>query len=177
MDATDLLPTEKPTASRGDTMDRGALAVVTQSDATGKRRGGQRGNINSVRNGSRVMRLVSGELPAALSRVKRNGRRYKQALEAECVARHKGVDLVQAHHIDAAATHELRAMILRWVLINKWDTLTAKEIVAITTNIALAKDARNKALAELDLAVDPDDWVKTFYAERTDTPEPGGGAS
>ncbi len=109
------------------------------------------GNLNALKNGSRLThRLILGELPKPLERVKRRARQYRRDLEASCVEVHGEIGIVHAHHIDAAAGHETHGSICRWLLCNRMDKMTAADIVNQEAETATADehDAINEPLLE-----------------------------
>lgn len=121
------------------------------------RSGPKPGNVNGLKNGSRlrVKRLTVGELPKPLQSVKREGRAYRRALEDE-VLRVKGdVSLTDAHLVDTASAATIQAGICRWLLRNKIGQMKPSDILACSAAMTKAKQARDKAVAALDLDAPP----------------------
>lgn len=114
------------------------------------------GNMNALRNGSKASyRLILGDLPKPLERVKRNARQYRRDLEAAVQDRHGDIDIIRAHAIDAAVGAETHASICRWLLNTKIDSMSVADIVTCSREIARAKDTRNRIVRQLGL--DPGD--------------------
>lgn len=132
---------------------------------TGKR-GAPQGNFNSVRNGTRIVRLALGQLPPAMSRVTRYCRDYRRALEEVVAdANHGQLTMTQAHLVDAACTHEQHAKVCLWLLRQRIDKMTTADIRETSRQIAASKDARNKAIAALGLDRDRvQDAIDVLYA-------------
>ena len=105
-------------------------------------------------------RLVIGELPKPMLRVKRAARSYRRDLESACQDRHGEISVVHAHIIDAAVGNETHAAICRWLLNQKLNDMTPADIITCSRNIAQAKATRNRAVFELDLDTGRDDpWA------------------
>jgi hypothetical protein len=112
--------------------------------------------LNNLRNGSRVTRLALGALPKALSRVTRYCQAYRRGLETAVVEAHGEVTLSQAHHVDAACGHEQHVQICRWLLRERIGTMSTGDIITCSRTMAQARDARNKAVEQLDLDCEPE---------------------
>jgi len=128
--------------------------------------GAPRGNLNGLKNGStRIYRLVVGELPKPLARLKSTVRAYRRDLEAACVEAHKEVGITQAHLIDAAVAAETHAGVCRWLLNQRLDTMEVGDIVKCSQALMLAKEARNRAVKSLMLDGEPGADEITFRAD------------
>ena len=66
-------------------------------------------NLNAAKNGTRLNRLVVGELPPKLKSIKREARAYRRALEAETLLALGEIDVAAAHAIDTAADATIHA--------------------------------------------------------------------
>ena len=105
-------------------------------------------------------RLIIGELPKPMLRVKRAARSYRRDLEGACQDRHGEISIVHAHIIDAAVGNETHAAICRWLLNQKLNDMTPTDIITCSRNIAQAKETRNRAVRELDLGTGGEDpWA------------------
>ena len=109
------------------------------------------GNTNGAKNGTRMTRLILGELPPSMSRVTRYCRKYRRALEQATEAAHGDVTVAMAHLIDAACTHEQHAQVCRWLLRDRIDKMAAADILECSKQITAAKDSRNRAVKALNL--------------------------
>jgi hypothetical protein len=130
---------------------------------------GPLGNVNSMRNGSRLAgyRLKIGELPPALVRQTRDARKYRRELEA-AVAEAKGeVDLIAAHAIDTAAAAVVHASICRWLLRERIDRMATSDILACSTAMLRAKETRDRAVARLGLDRRDLDTLDALYSPAT----------
>ena len=116
-------------------------------------------NMNALRNGSRVCRLILGTWPSCLNRVQRFTRQYRETLEHEVVASHGSVDIMAAHLIDAACQHEATRQVCRWILRQRWDELSPADIERNTKSMADSTDKRNAAVARLGLEQKVDVWA------------------
>jgi hypothetical protein len=139
--------------------------------------------MNAVHHGGRLnlRRLVVGELPHSMIAVKREGRAYRRALEAEVIKAKAEINVTDAHHIDTAAAATIQAGIARWLLrhrldervdsakiVHKRDDMRVLQSVGMSTadilkcmeTISKAKQIRDKAVAALNLDGPPlDPWV------------------
>jgi len=134
------------------------------------RSGAPMGNMSAVKNGTRLNRLVLGNLPKALYRVQRYAREYRRGLEAAVAEVHNGeVSLTHAHHIDAACTHEQHCQVCRWLLRERITTMSTSDIRECSKQMATSKDARNKAVSLLAIDKPPQDPWMVLDAESEDT--------
>jgi hypothetical protein len=125
--------------------------------------------LNAVRNGSRITRLVLGELPLTMRRQTTAARKYRRSLEA-LVAEAKGeVDAAAAHLIDEAAAAEVHASVCRWLLRTRLDDMSVSDIFRCSEQILKSKSIRNRAVERLKLGASTDAW-DTFD---NDKPEAG----
>jgi hypothetical protein len=126
--------------------------------------GPARGNLNGLKNGSKLglKRLTVGELPKQLISVRREGRAYRRAIEAEVLrARGGEISATAAHHIDTASAATIHAGICRWLLRNKIGEMTTSDILACSREITKAKQARDAAIKALELDTkDPMPWIE-----------------
>jgi hypothetical protein len=109
------------------------------------------GNLNGLKNGRRMARLVLGELPKPLFRVKMQVRNYRRQLEDEVTLRHGSVGVTHAHFIDTAVTAEQHAAICRWLLNQRMSEMSTADVLSCSGQILKSKDVRNRAIARLDL--------------------------
>lgn len=140
----------------------------------------KRYNLNPARNGTRLARLVVGELPKELLSVKREGRQYRRFLEAACVEAHDQVDTMAAHHIDTATAGQVHAGVCRWILRNKWSKMTPQDILKCSAEILRAKEGRDRAVRLLKLGSGKDSLDAFYSPERVATsqePDSGGNGS
>ena len=126
------------------------------------------GNLNSVRNGANLTRLVLGELPQTMRRQTQTARKYRRALEVQ-VAEVKGeVNTVDAHLIDEAVTAEMHAAVCRWLLRTRLDKMTVSDIARCSEQILKSKTIRNRAIERLGLdAPPPSPWIIDVPAEES----------
>lgn len=127
-------------------------------------------NMNAVKNGSRINRLILGNWPKALNRVQRFSRQYREMLEKEVVARHGEVSLLSAHLIDAACQHEATRQVCRWILRERWDRLKPADIERNSLTMGSATDRRNAAVAKLELGAAPADPWSVLDSQRSLSP-------
>ena len=151
------------------------MTTKTRPPKAKSKTGAPQGNRNALINGSRIQRLALGQLPKDMSRVTRYCRSYRLALEAAVASVHGGeVDLVKAHLIDAAATHEQHAQVCRWLLRQRIGKMSTSDIRECSKQIAGAKDARNRAVAALQLDRDRTaDILATLYTTHIDEDDDG----
>lgn len=110
------------------------------------------GNINRLRHGGRASyRLILGELPRPLERVKRNARRYRRDLEAAVDERHGEISVLHAHSIDSAVAAETHCQVCRWLLNQRLDKMSVSDIVTCSREIMRAKETRDRAVRQLGL--------------------------
>lgn len=134
-----------------------------------------KGARNALTNGSRmsVYRLISGELPKPMRRIRTAARKYKRDLEDAVIAKHGTVSLTDAHTLDAACGYETLGGICRWLLCHRMDQMSVSDIILAAKNIANAKESRNRCLKQLRVDDDADllraDVVYTAAALPADT--------
>jgi hypothetical protein len=122
-------------------------------------------SLNNLRNGARIIRLALGELPPCLHRVTRYCRQYRKILEVEVAQANGGeVSLTAAHWIDCAAGHEQHLQLMRWLLRERLENMTISDVVKCSSAMASARDARNRAVAQLGLDRDSfQDAINSLY--------------
>ena len=118
------------------------------------RSGPPKGNLNGAKSGTQLYRLVVGNLPAKLVRVQRYVRLYRRNLEDATMEVHNEVGMMHAHHIDAAVQHEQHCQVCRWLLRERIDKMSTADIRECSKQMASSKDARNRAVALLNLDYD-----------------------
>lgn len=130
-------------------------------DEPKKKTGAPVGNLNGLKNGSRMTRLTVGELPPSMVAIKREGRAYRRELEAAVKEAKGEISLTDAHAIDTAAAATIQAGVCRWLLRNKdVKELSATEIRACMSDITKAKERRDAAVRALKLDIEPlSPWV------------------
>ena len=122
-------------------------------------------NLNTAKSGRyMVRRLTIGELPAQLLSVKRECRAYRRALEDEVTRVYGEVDVVTAHEIDLACQGQMHVGICRWILRNRWEKMTATDVMNCSREMLKAKEARNKAVHALALHREPN-YIDALYAD------------
>lgn len=122
--------------------------------------------LSALKNGSRISRLALGELPKSMFRVTRYAREYRRTLEdAVCAVHGNEVDLTRAHLIDAACTHEQHAQVCRWLLRERLDKMSTADIRECSKQIASSKDARNRAVEQLQLDPDHEHEITALYTQ------------
>jgi hypothetical protein len=127
------------------------------------KRGGQIGNTNALKNGSRI-EITLGVLPKKMLKVTRYVRHYRRLL-TEAVHKDHVPTLTDLHLIDAACTHEQHAKVCYWLLRDRLPTMTTSDIRACSASIAQSKDARNAAVKALKLDRDIEhDVIQALYA-------------
>jgi hypothetical protein len=131
------------------------LSFMPHPNFVGKkgRSGPKPGSQNGLRNGAHVNRhrLVVGELPHTMSRVKVEGRQYRRALEAAVLTVKGQVTLSDAHVIDAAVGATMGAAVCRWLLRNRLSEMTVSDIVACNREMAKQKASRASIVKTLGL--------------------------
>jgi hypothetical protein len=134
------------------------------------RSGPRPGNLNGLKNGSKLSRrrLTVGELPKQLLSVRREGRAYRRALEAEVLAVKGAIGLTDSHLIDTASAATIQAGICRWLLRQKIGTMSTAEIRGCTQDIVRAKERRDAAVKALGLDVPPEPIDLGTYLENHD---------
>lgn len=131
--------------------------------------------LSALRNGTRMSRLTLGELPRELTRVKVEGRQYRRDLEHACFERHGEISIVHAHKIDAAVAHQTHAAICRWLFNHRLELMSVTDIVKCSANMANAREARNRAINELDLEMgEQDEWQRIDSILAAQRASPGG---
>lgn len=153
--------------------------------------GAPKGNKNAMTTGARLdlRRLVVGELPLPMIAVKREGRKYRRALENEVLQVKEEINITDAHHIDTATAATVQAGIARWLLRNRLKDehtpamegqcqvtykgqaggvvrhsvgMSTADILRCMDAISKAKQIRDKAVAALKLDAPPPDPWATF---------------
>ncbi len=125
------------------------------------------GNLNSVRNGRKVRRLVVGEFPKRFQFLKREGRAYRRAIEDAVVEAHGEVSVMQAHYIDTAAAATVHAAICRWILREKLDGMTTPDVLACSREILKAKETRDRCIRLLQLDGERERALDALYSDPT----------
>ena len=120
-------------------------------------------NINSVKNGSRMVRLTVGELPRPMLSVRGEVRRYRRLLEAAVIEVHGEVDVTRAHEIDLACQAHMHCSVCRWLLNHKHEKMSVMDIMTCSREMLRAKETRNKAIHALALDREPD-YIDALYA-------------
>lgn len=115
------------------------------------------GNLNALKTGHKVgrKRLVIGDLPKELISVRREGRAYRRALEAEVMALKGEVNTADAHLIDTATAATIQAGICRWLMRNKIGTMSVADIRGCSQDQVKAKERRDAAVRALALDTPP----------------------
>ena len=108
-------------------------------------------NLNALKNGTRLRRLVVGELPRQLNYVKVAARRYRRALESEVIATHGEITVTNAHAIDTATAATLHCGICRWVLREKIVMMGTNDVLACSRELLKGKQTRDAAVRRLHL--------------------------
>lgn len=133
---------------------------------------GPKFNLNSVRNGRRIVRLVVGELPGRLDFIKREARAYRVALEETTADVHGEVDLVAAHAIDTASASQQHAAVCRWIMRHRFAEMTTADLLACSREMVLAKERRDRAVNRLQLGKSPTDPLDALYIDSEPTQGP-----
>ena len=121
-------------------------------------------NLHAAKNGTRITRLIVGNLPKPLHRVQRFVLQYRRTLEDAVIEVRNEVGLIDAHVIDAACKHEQHAGVCRHLLRQKIETMSVADVRECSKQIATATDARNKAVRELQLERDESRIFDALYA-------------
>lgn len=142
------------------------------------RSGPRPGNLNAAKHGGRIdrRRLTIGELPAQLISVKREGRAYRRALEAEVLAVKGEIGMTDCHLIDTAAAATIQCGICRWLLRNRLETMTVADILRCSQDQVRAKAARDAAVKALGLDTPPPAPWAVIDATPKALPTPDDGA-
>jgi hypothetical protein len=96
-----------------------------------------------------------GDLPKQLLSVRREGRAYRRALEAEVLKIKCEISATDAHHIDTASAATIAAGIARWLLRTKIGSMTTGDVLACSKSITKAKQDRDAAVKALALDAKP----------------------
>src|SRR5262245_43566912 len=131
------------------------VAAAISAPANGKpakASGGPSLNLNAAKTCTRVRPLVIGELPAKLKRcVERPAMKYRRYLETAVENARGEISLEDHHNIDLAVGNYVLDAVCRWLLKNKFDSLSPAEVRTNSETQIGAKEARNKAVAKLKL--------------------------
>ena len=121
--------------------------------------------MNAARNGSKLNRLVLGDLPKTMHRQLQVIRKYRRRLEAAVMESKGEVNLTDSHLINEAATAEQHACICRWLMRTKLDTMTVSDITKCSSEILKAKTVRNRAVERLQIDRDTmrDNAIESLY--------------
>jgi len=133
------------------------------------RSGPKVGNLNALKNGSKMTRLTLGELPLTMRRQTQNARKYRRFLEATTLEAHGEVNVTHAHLIDEATNAEEHASVCRWLLRTRLETMKASDIASCSERILKAKTIRNKAVKQLNLDAPPlSPWIDALVVDEND---------
>lgn len=124
------------------------------------RSGPPKGSRNGLKNGT-SMRLTLGTLPLTMRRQAKNALAYRRALET-CVEAAKGeITITDAHLIDEATNAELHAIVCKWLLRTRLETMSVSDIARCSEQILKSKTIRNKAIQQLQLEKPPENpWIE-----------------
>jgi hypothetical protein len=117
--------------------------------------GAPKSNLNSTRNGSKLSRLVLGDLPSGMHRQLQVIRKYRRTLEDSVIEIKGFISLGDAHLINEAATGEQHGAICRWLLRNRLGSMSVSDITKCSEQILKSKTVRNRAVKELKLDAEP----------------------
>ena len=122
--------------------------------------GPKKGSMNAVKNGTRLTRLVLGELPNTMRRQLQSARKYRRALEALVVEAKEEIGVLDAHLIDEATGAEVHASVCRWLLRTRLEDMSVSDVRGCSEQIMKARTTRNRAVERLDLdAKPPSPWI------------------
>lgn len=128
-------------------------------------------NLNAARNGSKISRLVLGELPKTMRRQLQMARKYRRGLEEFVVGAKGEVSITDAHLIDEAAGAEVHASVCRWLLRTRLETMKPVDIARCSEQIMKARVVRNKAVGRLGLDRNTmKDAIDVFFTADGDKP-------
>ena len=128
------------------------------------RSGPSTGNLNAFRNGRRTdrRRYVLGKLPKAMIAVERQAVGYRNGLRDTVLAQKGVLSKVDDRTINLAATAEMQAGILRWILRHRLEQMDARGIERNAKGQYEARCERDAAEKELgidiDIEHDADPW-------------------
>ena len=88
--------------------------------------------------------------------IRREGRKYRRTLEQAVSDTHGEVNVIRAHLIDTASAATIQAGICRWCLRHKLDKMSPADIRGCAGDIVRAKQARDRAVAALELEKPPE---------------------
>ena len=127
---------------------------------TGKkgRSGPPAANLNSMKNGTRITRLVLGTLPTTMRRQTKNALAYRRDLEALVLDVRGEVNVSDAHLIDEACNAELHASVCRWLMRTRLEKMSVSDVTRCSEQVLKSKTIRNKAVECLELDAKPDPW-------------------
>ncbi len=116
-------------------------------------------------NGTDVMRLPVGEMPATMRRQLQSARKYRRELEAMVRDAKGGVDATDAHLINEAVTAECHSAVCRWLLRTRLEKMTVQDVAKCSGEILKGKTIRNRAVQALGLDVKPEPIdLRTYLA-------------
>lgn len=142
------------------------------------RSGAPAGNLNNLRNGSKLcrVRLVIGQLPAKYRTAQKQARSYRRKI-IEGLQEGKGgeLDSLDLHLVDLGAQCTAEESILRQVLRDRHDKMKPGEIAGLLKQIRESKKVRLDALTQLrDLCQPPDPWEQLYSAPETEEEDENG---
>ena len=129
--------------------------------------GPKKGNLNSVRNGSKITRLTLGSLPRTMLRQTRQACKYRRELEGLVFQAKGEVNSTDAHLIDEAASAEIHSSVCRWLLREKLSTMSVSDILKCSSEMLKAKTIRNRAVERLQIDRDTMEAtrIESLYAD------------
>ena len=118
----------------------------------------------------RLARLTLGQLPSRMRRQIAQARKYRRELEQVVLDTKGQISPYDAHLIDQAATAEVHAAVCRWLLRERIDDMTNKEILDVSKSMLWAKGVRNAAVKELGIDQRVDVFEALYDDKQSETP-------
>ena len=125
---------------------------------------GPMNNLNAIKNGNRLNRMIIGTLPPTMRRQTANARRYRRSLEELVIIQKGEVTVSDAHIIDTCTACELHAAICRWLLRDRMMSMKPTDILACSRNIVMSKESRDRAFRLLKLDKSQSDELDNLYS-------------
>lgn len=129
--------------------------AITQAENPHKRRGAPLGNMNAARHGMR-----GSGLPAGCGHIRKATLDFRRQVESEVLAARGEITLADAACINTAFRAERHAQLAQRWLSKEAENMTPADRLNYSREVVKASEARDKAIAALDLPKRPalDPW-------------------
>ncbi len=145
--------------------------MADKTEKTANKGGAPVGSMNGLKNGSRISRLILGQLPTKMRRQLQNARKYRRGLEQAVVDIKGEVSLLDAHLIDEASGAEVHASVCRWLLRTRLEKMSTSDIARCSEQIMKSRTVRNKAVQAIGLHVEPEPLTLVGYLAEAEEAE------